>query len=71
MMYDLRTDVINDEDNNEFTVYGIDIKCSDSILKSYCDIFFDINKAKDFVEFCRRNKPTPELMEILIQNIFE
>ncbi len=71
MVYSLRTDTVKDEEDNEFTVYGIDVKSDDENLKSYSDIFFDIGKAEEFVKFCKRNTVTIELLDILVQQLFE
>ncbi len=51
--YRMRTDKIYDEDGTEFTVYGIEaVENSGTVLRSVPDIFFDIEKAKDFVDLC-------------------
>ena len=51
--YTMRTDVIYDEDGKAFTVYGIEaISNSGEVLFSFPDIFFDIEKGKDFVKMC-------------------
>ena len=55
--YILRTDTVTDEENNEFTVYGITaIDILGNMLKSYEDIFFSKEKAKKFVKLCNKEK---------------
>ncbi len=70
MEYNLRSDMIKDEDDNEITVYGIDVKCDDIIVKSYVDIYFEKQEAEKFVIFCRENNLPIELIDICIQNLF-
>lgn len=55
--YKLRTDIVESEDGEKFTVFGIDIKTHfGCVLESVPDIFFDRKQAEDFVERCNREE---------------
>lgn len=55
--YILRTDIVKDEENAEFTVYGITALNNDGkVLDTYSDIFFDKQKAIEFVSLCNSEK---------------
>ena len=55
--YILRTDVVTDEENHRYTVYGITALDSfGNMLKTFEDIFFDKNKAEEFVKLCNEEK---------------
>ena len=55
--YILRTDVVKDEDNKKYTVYGITaLDNFGNVLKTFEDIFFSKQKAEEFVELCNHEK---------------
>ena len=57
VIYKLRTDIVLDEDNCEYTVYGITALDSyENVLMTVEDIFFDKQKAEEFVELCNNEK---------------
>ena len=56
-VYVLCSDIVTDEDNNKYTVYGITaINYNNQILDSIPDIFFDKEKAEEFIELCNCEK---------------
>ena len=66
--YILRTDVVTDEENHRYTVYGITALDSfGNMLKTFEDIFFDKNKAEEFVKLCNEEK----LQLIHLQDVVE
>ena len=53
----MRTDIVRDEDNQKYTVYGITaLDNFGNMLKTFEDIFFDKNKAQKFVKLCNEEK---------------
>lgn len=51
--YRLREDIIFDEEEKEYTVYGIEaIKSNNGIFQSFPDIFFSEEMGKTFVNLC-------------------
>lgn len=53
----LRTDVVTDDENHRYTVYGITaLDNFGNMLKSFEDIFFSKQKAEEFVELCNDEK---------------
>lgn len=53
----MRTDIEIDEDNREHAIYGITaLDSSGNVLKTIKDIFFDKQKAENFVELCNKEK---------------
>ena len=51
--YTLRSDIVTDEDDVDYIVYGITAKNKEGeVLDSIPDIFFDKVRAQDFVSFC-------------------
>ena len=55
--YILRTDIVSDEDNNNFTVYGISaLDNYGNVLETFEDIFFNKQQAEEFVELCNKEK---------------
>ena len=57
IIYELRTDIVFDEDNCEYTVYGITaLDCFKNVLITVDDIFFDKQKAEEFVGLCNKEK---------------
>ena len=55
--YTLRTDVVEDEEKTEFIVYGITaINDNRLTLDTFPDIFFDKQKAINFVNLCNSEK---------------
>lgn len=73
--YQLKTDVLKDEDGIKHTVYGIKavkhhlMKSTASI--SIPDIFFDRKKAVDFVHMCNRDKLNRSDLIERIETLFE
>lgn len=53
-IYKLRTDQIFDEENQMYTVYGIEVWESGQCIQSVGDIFFDFQKAERFVAKCNQ-----------------
>lgn len=57
MKYILRTDVVTDEENQKYTVYGITaLDNFGNVLNTFEDIFFSKQKAEEFVELCNDEK---------------
>ena len=55
--YALRTDIVTDEDNRRYTVYGITVLDTfGKVLKTFEDIFFSKQKADNFIELCNKEK---------------
>lgn len=55
--YILRCDTVTDEEKREHTVYGITALNGRGIeAATFPDIFFDKQKAEDFVELCNSEK---------------
>lgn len=53
----LRTDVVTDEENQKYTVYGItSLDSFGNVLNTFEDIFFSKQKAEEFVELCNDEK---------------
>lgn len=53
----MRTDIVKDEDNQKYTVYGITaLDNFGNMLKTFEDIFFNKDKAEEFVELCNEEK---------------
>ena len=68
MKYILRTDVVTDEENQKYTVYGITTLDSfGNVLNTFEDIFFSKQKAEEFVKLCNEEK----LELIHLQNVVE
>ena len=68
--YHLRKDSVCDVEGNQYFVYGIDVSNhTGEIILSFPDIFFDIQKAEDFVHLC--NESDLELIHLpeIIENI--
>ncbi|MBQ8202737.1 MAG: hypothetical protein IJZ75_00450 [Clostridia bacterium] len=66
--YTLRTDIVTDEENQKYTVFGITALDSfGNILETFEDIFFSKQKAEEFVELCNQEK----LELIHLQNVVE
>ena len=57
IIYTLKTDTVFDEDNNEYTVYGITaLDIFKNVLQSVEDIFFNKQKAEEFISICNQEK---------------
>lgn len=57
MKYILRTDTIYDENKKAYTVYGImAVSSNGEVIKSVPDVFFDKDKAEDFVDRCNKDR---------------
>ena len=70
--YTLRTDIVTDEDNNKHTVYGVDaVDRFKNTLKSVADIFFDKEKAEEFIELCNREKLELIHLQDVLENIID
>lgn len=68
--YCLRTDTISDELGQAYSVYGVEaISHQGEVLQSFPDIFFNLEKAKSFVELC--NNEDLELIHFadVIENV--
>ena len=66
--YTLRTDIVTDEDTNKHTVYGVDaLDRYENVLESVADIFFDKQKAEEFIKLCNEEK----LELIHLQDVIE
>ena len=70
--YVLRSDIVTDEDDNDYIVYGITAKNkNDEVLDSIPDIFFDKGRAEDFVIFCNNeNVPLKDLTELAEKQLY-
>ena len=70
--YILRSDILTDEDDNDHIVYGITAKnTNNEVLDSIPDIFFDKNRAKDFVSFCNdKNVALKDLAELAEKQLY-
>ncbi len=52
-IYYMRADTIYDEDGKPYIVYGIEaINPQGEVLSSFPDVFFDKQKAENFVKLC-------------------
>lgn len=57
LVYELRKDIVTDEDENDYIVYGITAKNKNNeVLDSIPDIFFDKGRAIGFVSFCNNTE---------------
>lgn len=66
--YTLRTDILNDENNQKHTVYGITALDSfGNVLETIEDIFSNKEKAEEFIELCNEEK----LELIHLQNVVD
>ncbi len=55
--YTLRSDIVTDEEDNDHIVYGITAQNNKSeVVDSIPDIFFDKERAQNFVLFCNNAK---------------
>ena len=70
MQYCLTEGVLSDEESIERKVYGISVSDSDGKLcAEYSDLFFDKEKAEEFVLLCSREKPELCHLSDLIEDI--
>lgn len=54
--YRMRKDSAYDEDENKYTVYGIEaVDPKGNVALSFSDVFFDRQKAERFVNLCNKN----------------
>lgn len=66
--YTLRKDTVTDEENCKHLVYGITaIDVYGNVLETFEDIFFDKQKAEEFIELCNEEK----LELIHLQDVIE
>lgn len=61
--YDVRKDYILDEENVKHTVYGIEVRQNDKLIKSIPNVFLDLKKAESFVVLC--NSEELELVHLM------
>lgn len=72
VIYTLRTDIVTDEDNHKHIVYGVNALDSfKNVLKSVADIFFDKQKAEEFIELCNEEKLELVHLENVIEDVLE
>lgn len=70
--YTLRTDIVTDEDNNKHTVYGVDaLDRFENVLESVADIFFDKQKAEEFIKLCNEEKLELIHLQDVIEDVLE
>ena len=70
VIYTLRTDIVTDEDNHKHIVYGINaLDIFGSVLKSVDDIFFDKNKAEEFVKLCNEEKLELNHLQDVVEDV--
>ena len=56
-MYCIRNEIKFDEEEKEHVVYGIEaVDTTGEILLSFSDVFFDKQKAEDFVNLCNSGR---------------
>lgn len=68
IIYTLRIDSVTDEDNCKHNVYGITaIDTFGNILATFEDVFFDKEKAEEFIKLCNEEK----LELIHLENVIE
>lgn len=68
VIYKLRTDTVTDENNRKHTMYGIiALDKFENILKTVKNIFYNKQKAEEFIELCNREK----LELIHLQDVIE
>lgn len=70
--YTLRTDIVTDEDNNKHTVYGVDaLDRFENVLESVADIFFDKQKAEEFIKLCNEERLELIHLQDVIEDVLE
>jgi len=70
VVYKLRADIVLDEDNCEYKVYGITaLDTYENVLMTVEDIFFDKQKAEEFVELCNQEKLELIHLQYVIEDI--
>lgn len=62
-IYKVRKDILETEDGERCTVYGIDIIQNSKIIKSVGDLFFDKESAENFAKLCHYKNIPPEKVE--------
>lgn len=68
--YILRTDVVTDEENQKYTVYGITaLDRFGNVLKTFEDIFFKKQKAEKFIDLCNSEKLELVHLQDVIEDI--
>ena len=68
--YTLREDAVTDEENCEHLVYGITaIDTFGNVLKTFEDIFFDKQKAEEFIELCNKEKLELIHLEDVVEDV--
>ena len=61
--YEVRKDYILDEENVKHTVYGIEVRQNDKLIKAITNVFLDLKKAESFVALC--NSEELELIHLM------
>lgn len=70
--YKLRTDVLTDEEDRKFTVYGIVAETLEGIiLESIPDIFYDKHQAEEFVKSCNSGEALLNYLKTIVQEELE
>jgi hypothetical protein len=69
-IFSLRADTLNSDENDDLTVYGIDVTdSSGKMLRSVPDIFTDFEKASDFAELCNNMDIPLDYLDYIIEDI--
>ena len=50
---------ISDEEGKKHTVYGLELYRDDALVKSYCDVFFEKEKAEKLTYLCNALELSP------------
>ena len=70
VIYTLRTDIVTDEENQRHTVYGIDVLDNfKNVIKTVKDIFFNKQKAENFIKLCNEEKLELVHLQDVIEDI--
>lgn len=70
--YDLRTDSVYDEDGALHTVYGIEAFTNKKTkVASIADVFFDKQKAEEFIKLCNDLKLSLVHLPDVIEDVLE
>ena len=69
--YTLRTDTVTDDENQKYTVYGITaLDIFENVLQTVSDLFFDKQKAEDFIKLCNEEKLELIHLQDVIDDLF-
>lgn len=69
--YKIREDVLETEEGERCTVYGIDVMHDSSLVKSVGDLFCNKNNAKNFAELCSSKNIPPDKIENAASEILD